>query len=200
MVASVDATVNTVPLKPVVPLHSRALVYCAETPVVKISEKVNILPTDTVCGSPVSVSLAELATESKLVKPVALTLTASPTVAPVQAFAMVIVVVFFVLTKVQTMAVSALPMVRVLPTKPVVPEQDNVLVYCVGKPVVKVSAKVSTPPTGTVCATPVSVSFAVLATEAKGLKPVAVTLTASFTVAPAQVLRRVTVAVFWVLV
>ena len=68
-----------------------------------------------------------------------------------------------------------------------------------GTPVVKVSAKLRMLPTATVWATPVSVSLAVLATEAKGLKPVAVTLTASLTVAPAQVLARVMVAVFLVL-
>ena len=69
-----------------------------------------------------------------------------------------------------------------------------------GTPLVKVSAKVSTLPTGTVWMAPVSVSFAVLATEAKPVKPVALTLTASFKLAPTQVLARVTVAVFLVLV
>ncbi len=61
---------------------------------------------------------------------------------------------------------------------------------------VKLSAKVRTLPTLTVCAAPVSVSFAVPATEAKVVKPVAVTLTALFTVASTHVLRSVMVAVF----
>ena len=64
----------------------------------------------------------------------------------------------------------------------------------------KVSPKVSTLPARTICGAPVSVSLVVLATEARGLKPVAVTLTASFKVAPAQVLARVTVMGLGVLV
>ena len=67
-------------------------------------------------------------------------------------------------------------------------------------PVVKFSAKVSTLPARTVCGNPVSVSLAVLATEVRGVKPVAVTLTASFKVAPAQALAKVTVMGLGVLV
>ena len=58
----------------------------------------------------------------------------------------------------------------------------------------KVSAKLRTLPTATVCAVPVSVSLAVSATEAKEVKPVALKLTVSFKVAPTQVLTRVKVA------
>ena len=97
------------------------------------------------------------------------------------------------------MTVSVGAMVKVLLLRPLVPLQARLLVYCAGTPVVKVSPKVSALPTATVCGAPVSVSVAVLATEAKAVKPVAVTLTASFTVAPDQLLARVTVAVFLVL-
>ncbi|MNV47529.1 hypothetical protein D3C71_1393990 [compost metagenome] len=133
---------------------------------VKLSARVMTLPTGTACTVPVSVSAAVLATESRAVRPVPVTLTASLTLAPDQVLASVTFAVFAVLVISHTIGrpASAVPRVSRLPLSDPPPVQLQALaVYEPALVPNGVSDRVTVSPTATRCGPAVSVSFGVLA-------------------------------------
>ena len=94
----------------------------------KASDNVSTSPTFTVCGRRESIRFGVVAVEFSDVRPVADTVTASLIAALTQLLARTTVAVLRVLVCVQVIAVSAAPIVSVLPTRPVVPVQARVAV------------------------------------------------------------------------